>query len=428
MYDAQPPGLSHVMEIDCMKRRYICFLLGIMPIPLAGTSCDFLGDSTGFPKTANWTQRTVNDNASVRPTVVAAFDFDNDGHPDVAAGYAGDGAHTPAVFIHFQTDVDNFTAVQVASSADLSGITALAVGDLDGDGHRDLVAACNGRLIYLHSGADPRQGGDWTTNIIAESDDAAFGQWNDVVIGSIDGANGPDLVACNANPGRVCWFVSPSSSITNGAGWTRVDVDVTTRSNAAGVVLDDFDADGRLDIISTAPGETGARIAWYSNPDDPAADTWTKSTVGNLPACTRVITTDLNADGRTDVVAINPTGRQIGWYQRPSDATTTWSGFLITQYTTNQPSDVKAADVDGNNQIDLIAGTLSNGSLRWFTPTPNQNQTVQWVENNLDDLNFTVGRIAIADFDGDGRPDVVAPLQGSAAAQDEIAWFENPEP
>jgi len=310
----------------------------------------------------------------------------------------------------------------------LNGISALAIGDLDGDGERDLVAACNGRLLYLHSGADPRQAGDWSSNIIDQSSGTNINQWNDVAIGDIDGANGLDIVACNALVGRLSWFKSPAANIATGTGWARTDVDATTRSNAQGVALDDFNGDGRLDVISTAPGETSRRISWYANPTDPVNGTWTKNTIGNLPACTRVITADLDADGRNDVVSINPTGRQVGWYKQPTDAISAWSGFLITQYTTNQPTDVKAVDVDGNNQIDLIVSTQSSGSLRWFTPTPNQAQTVQWVENNLIDLDFSVGRIAVADLNGDGRADVVTPLQGSAAAQDEISWFENPEP
>jgi hypothetical protein len=200
--------------------------------------------------------------------------------------------------------------------------------------------------------------------------------------------------------------------------------------NAPGVALADFDSDGDLDVISTAPGEAGGsapRIAWYRHPIDPLAGTWTRFQVGDLTSATRVILADLDADGRSDVIALNGTGRQIGWYVRPSDATTAWAGFLITQYTTNTPVDVKAADIDANNQIDLVVATQSSGSLRWFTPTPDHVQTDQWIENHIRDLDESVGRIALGDMDADGRPDVIVPLQGATTAQDSIAWLENPE-
>jgi hypothetical protein len=328
--------------------------------------------------------------------------------------------------------VDNFTAVQLSSGTDLSGVTALAVADLDGDTHRDVVAACNGRLLYLHSPADPRQSSGWTLFTIDQSSGTGLGQWSDVTINNIDSANGSDLIACNQNTGRLSWFRSPSATIANGTGWTRIDIDATTRTNAAGVAVADFNADGRLDVISAAPGEGGGdtapRIAWYVNPSDPVAGTWTKHDIGDLASATRVVVADLNADGRSDVVSVNGPGRQIGWYVRPTDATTDWSGTLITQFTTNTPVDVKAADLDGNNQIDLVAATQSGNTLRWFTPAPGHVQTDQWIENNLRDLDAQPFRIALGDIDADGRPDAIVPLQGATTAQDSIVWLENPEP
>jgi hypothetical protein len=402
-------------------------ILTMFPFVL-GSTCLGGTSSTGFPKTAAWTVRTVNTGVAFRPTFVATFDFDTDTKLDIVAAYQGDGASNPAVYIFFQTDPSTFTAVQVASTTDLTGVVALALGDLDGDSHRDIVAACNGQLIYMHSPANPRTA-SWPTSIIAQSSGAGITRWNDVAIGNIDGAFGLDIVACNDATGRLAWFRSPAANIADGTGWVLTDIDATTRSNAAGVVLDDVDSDGRLDVISTAPQEGTARVAWYKNPADPTVGTnWTKFTIGNLAFATRVGTADLNADGRTDVFALNGPGRQIGWYIHPADVATAtnWSGFAITTYSTFTPVDVKAADFDGNNQIDLTADTQSSATLRWFTPVGVQ--TLQWVENNLADLSLTPGRIATGDIDGDGRPDVVAPLQGSTTAQDQIAWYENPEP
>ncbi len=414
-----------------MRLTPVRFAAGLLSIAiLAGTTCLGTMSSTGFPKTTTWTQHTVNTGAAVRPTVVEAFDFDNDGLLDVVAGYAGLDAQLPAVFIHFQTDADTFTAVQLASSADLAGITALAIADLDGDGHRVVVAACNGRLLYLHSPADPRQSAGWTVTTIDQSTGADIGQWNDVAVGSIDAANGLDVVACNQSTGRLSWFKSPAADTANGTGWTRSDIDATTRTNAASVAIADFDSDGRLDVISTAPGEAGGsapRIAWYQNPADPVAGTWTKVPIGDLTSATRLTLADLDADGRSDVISLNGPGRQVGWYVRPVDATTTWSGFLITLYTSNTPVDVKAADIDANNQLDLVVATQSAGTLRWFTPAPGHVQTDQWIENQIRDLGESPGRIALGDMDADGKPDVIVPLQGSTTAQDSIAWLENPE-
>ncbi len=405
------------------------YLLILAAVPLLGLNCLGTIPGTGFPKSVDWTRRTVNMGAAVRPSVVATSDLDMDGRLDVIGGYPGTDSTTAVVYVFFQETVDNFTAVLIATTTNLTGLSALVVGDLDGDTHLDIVAACNGRLVYLHSAVDPRDPAGWTqSSIDGSTGGAEIAQWNDVVIGNIDGANGPDIVACNGGtPGRVSWFRSPSAGITTGTGWTRIEIDMAERTGASSVALADFSGDGRFDVVSTAQGESTERIAWYQNPTDPVAGAWAKHAVGNLTSATRVEIADLDADGRNDVIGLNGPGRQIGWYMRPADATTAWSGFLLTQYTSNTPVDVKATDINADGQIDVVAATRTAGSLRWFIPNPGDTQTAQWLENNIRDVTETIGRIALGDIDGDGRPDVVAPLLGATTAADSIAWFENPE-
>ncbi len=399
-------------------------LLCIGSAALAGANCG-TSDPALFPKTTTWNLRTVNSGANVRPAVVAVADFDADGRQDIAAGYPGTDTVTAAVFIFFQTDVDTFSAVQLAGSTDLTGVAALAVGDLDADGRNDLIAACDGRLVYLHSPADPRQAADWAFSTIDGSTGTDINQWSDVAVGDIDGQNGPDIVACNENIGRLSWFQAPAGA-TTGTGWTRDDIDALTRSGAAAVALEDIDGDGRTDVYSTASGEASARLAWYKNPTDPVGSAWPKITIGNLSNATRLAVGDLNGDTRNDVVATNPTGRQVGWYVRPTNPSGNWTGYRLTLYTTNTPTDVKIADIDGNGQLDVVVATQQSGGLRWFTPI--SSATTQWYENNLRDLNETLGRIALADIDADNRPDVIAPLLASTSDQDSIVWLENPEP
>jgi len=411
-----------------MKSRLTTLVCLAIALPVfTGSACPPGPDGGGaeFPKDTAWQLRTINGDAGSRPAVVATADFDADGRRDVLVAYDPEESAQSRVVILFQNAIDNFAAVRIGEGANLDGVAALAIADLDGDEHRDVVAACNGRLVYLHSPANPREASGWTASIIDESSGASIGQWNDVAVGPIDGAHGPDIVACNAAPGRLSWFRSPASDIANGTGWTRVDIDATTRTNAASVALADLNADNRLDVVSTAPGESAARIAWYRNPSAPVSDTWNRFAIGNLAAATRLVLADLNADGRSDCLALNGPGRQIGWYVRPTNATGDWSGYLLTAFTSYTPVDLAAEDLDGNTQIDVVVATRNGNTFRWFTPVGVQ--TRQWVENNLADLGFTPGRFVLADLNADGRTDVIAPLRGATTAQDQVAWFENPE-
>lgn len=416
-----------------IRTRHLQFAFSVVVVTLAsGMTCPTNGTGgtggTGFPKTATWTQRTIDDSAGLSPNAVAIADFDGDGTTDIAVAYAGFDT-TPARYVIFFRSAENaFTAVPLLGTSDTIPIAAaLRAADMNGDSRPDLVAATDQGILYLVSPADPRSGGAWQGFILNGSGaELDIGPWRDLAIGDIDGVAGPDVVAAGGTVGRLVWFRSPAADTTSGNGWTRIDIDATTRTDARSVLLLDLTGDSRLDIISSAPGEENDRIAWYGNPADPSNSAWPKVAIGNLPAAGRLAIGDLNVDGRQDVIALNRPGRQIGWYVRPADPTQAWSGFQITQYNTATPIDFRVADVDGNSQPDLIVATQQPGSLRWFTPVGVQ--TNVWTENNLRDLNEDVTAITAADFDADGRPDVTALLLGADVTGDNISWFENPEP
>ncbi|MBI5762663.1 MAG: VCBS repeat-containing protein [Planctomycetes bacterium] len=408
--------------------KWLC--LSVLLLAAGGAGCPFVpDDGTGFPRRTIWTQRTVNDSAALRPVFTALSDMDGDTKLDIIAAYVGEGGSVPTVAIFFQDTTESYTAVTIGAGNDLAGVAALAIGDLNGDGRRDVIAGCDNAIVYLLNPASSRTAGDWTRSTLDNSNGATSGVWVDVAIGEIDGVNGPDVVGCNQNFSRWCWFKSPAANITTGTGWTRTDVDNANRSGAAGVALADFNSDNKLDVICTSTdANIEPRIAWYRNPATPtnAAD-WSKFRVGNLPSASRVIVADLNADGRSDVVTMNAVGRQIGWYQRPSDATAAWSGFVLAQFATAIPVDVKASDIDGNGQVDIVVAAKNSGLFRWFTPT-STGPNPQWIENALIDFNnLTPGRFALGDIDNDTRPDIAAPLQGVTTAGDIVVWLENPE-
>src|SRR5262249_54602933 len=208
----------------------------------------------------------------------------------------------------------------------------------------------------------------------------------------------------------------------------------TTRSGAFGVAIDDVDADGRPDVVSTAPGEANARLAWYKNPGGTAMTAWTKFAIGNPRGVTHVEMGDLDQDGLRDAVAMNPQplsaagandGIQIVWFKHPSDPTTPWSGWVLAQWDSNTPVDMKLADVEANGRPDVIAATSNGNTLRWFSRR--QDITQLWIENNLADLQLTPTAIAIGDFDLNARPDVAADLQASSSTGDMVNWYVNPQ-
>lgn len=124
-----------------------------------------------------------------------------------------------------------------------------------------------------------------------------------------------------------------------------------------------------------------------------------------------VVTGDINADNRTDIVAINAT--DLVWFQAP-----TWEKHLMITKGATVADNVTLAlhDIDRDGRLDVALGA------GW---TRQNTGTLQWVRQNAPDATpawevlpigaeRTLHRIRWADVDGNGEQElVVAPLHGA---------------
>jgi hypothetical protein len=124
-----------------------------------------------------------------------------------------------------------------------------------------------------------------------------------------------------------------------------------------------------------------------------------------------VTLTDVNGDGKTDIVVVDT--KRVIWYENP-----TWKLHTILEGGT-KPDNVCIApyDIDGDGQVDFALGadwhpanTKSGGTLQWLKRGKTLDEP--WSLHPID-MEPTVHRIRWADVDGDGKAELVsAPLQG----------------
>lgn len=156
-------------------------------------------------------------------------------------------------------------------------VMLLGVGDLDGDGLRDVLAPVSlrpvdkrapqihGRLVWLRR-LDV-SGRMWEERVLAIP--AGTGNLKHVAIGDIDGDSRSDLViSCEHADGvRVGLYWLKGGDLSEPA-WSAFDISGSPGTKFDLVHLLDLDDDGDLDVLTTEEkeGAGGLGVIWYENP------------------------------------------------------------------------------------------------------------------------------------------------------------------
>jgi hypothetical protein len=254
---------------------------------------------------------------------------------------------------------------------------------------------------------------------------------------SSDGCRG----ASDGPPRPISWFSVDGDPLVQ-ASWTEHELAIVqTPINAKPV---DLDGDGDLDIFAGSRGET--RVFWFENVTEKGGEiAFTEhpialqSSAGEARGATgfHLEFADLSGDGKVDVILATGQGR-LSWAEQPQSLDAPWAVHDIGSFAPDDMTGFLAADIDGDGDLDVMAGSYSRGPRDEDGPEVTAEDAVGrigWFQNPVDPAGEWTRHDIVrrkrgmfdaffaTDKDGDGDLDFLA-TRGNSGKMDGVFWLE----
>ena len=224
--------------------------------------------------------------------------------------------------------------------------------DVNNDGRPDILSSgwmLKQGVYWYENPGKPRT--KWQSHTLQAADGV-----EGMVIGNLAGHGGKDVLVnyFAKRPGRgLIWF----EHISRDPWFKEHNLGPEGVGVSHGAGIGDINGDGRDDVV-TASG-------WFESPPNPTADPWIwhpdyqfKPFGSDQPggAGLPILVTDVNGDGLSDIIIGSDHGYGLAWYEQRLDGTK--RSFVLHWIETEYPTfhTMALADLDGDGKPELITG------------------------------------------------------------------------
>jgi len=265
---------------------------------------------------------------------------------------------------------------------------ALACGDVDGDGHIELLVGGEGGLLWYRPDTLERgviAGGRVPVGLALEDIEG------DGVLEAVCGLRDPE--------DEARWMIvrfRPGASLDQ--PWTMRVIDPQCNGSAHDVCFADIDGDGRQELVANAAYCAVPGVFIYK-PGDDAGGVWRKHEAMSGTFTEGLAVRDLDDDGRMEIVAgpcllsMPEAGPYSGAWQLH-----TWAPSF------REMCRVAAIDITGNGRDDLIVtdSEYRDGRLAWFENRMVERPADPWREHALEESPLRYSHSLTAWHEGGG--------------------------
>lgn len=287
------------------------------------------------------------------PTAVALADLNGDGKLDLIA--ANSGAVTVSVLLN--TTAMGVTTPSFASQQSFAAGAspyAVMVGDFNGDGKPDLATGNNGGASLSVLLNTTTTGATTVTFTPAQTYDVGSNP-RSVAVGDFNGDGKPDLVAANSRSNTLSVRLNTTAMNAMTASFGP-EYTFSVGTNPYAVAVGDFNGDGKPDLAIANSGDNTASVLLNTtamNATMPTFATQQSFGVGGSPYAVAVA--DFNGDGRLDFVTANNGDGSLSVLLNTTAANAATPAFAPQQVlmTTSHPRSVAVSDFNGDGKPDI---------------------------------------------------------------------------
>lgn len=344
----------------------------------------------------------VDFNAGNYPQHLVVGDYDGDGRVDVAVANYGTG-FIPETTIGVFRNLSEEGSVLLDTKVDYTagkGPYNIASGDINADGKLDLVVAnANDATISIFLNTS------YTNNIVFNLifNSPVGGVPESVAINDMNADGKPDIMVACAGESKVYLLRNtsvPEFGLISFSQQAQLSV-----LGSISLVAGDIDGDSKPDIAVANGGNT----VWVlrnisSKGGDLQFDSRLGFTTGS--GCYQVSVSDLDHDGKLDLITPNDFDSSVSILKNISTPGNISFDVKQDHAVGFGPLSLAVADINGDGKPDVAVANTSDASFSVLTNT-SINESLSFYDHTDYFTNPGPKAIAVADIDGDGRNDIL---------------------